>query len=264
MTVLLVADTALLALVIVLVAGLLRSHAEILARLGPVEASDAGEPNEVDPNIASPANYADEQESKAPDIQGKTLDGKAVQYGLGPGGRTTLLAFLTSGCLSCEGFWKAFGEGRDLPGGARLIVVTKDSSHESPSRLRKLREPGVAVVMSSNAWNSYEAVQAPFFAFVDGRSGTIKGVGSAGSWEQLLSLLNDAVDDIALGESLRVENRRAGRQQKKRLARAERARKRAERAQRELAAAGITNDHPSLEADPFDPGTGPAADGDDR
>jgi hypothetical protein len=232
MTILVAIETLLLVLLAVLVAGLLRSHAEILRRLGPAAGAGAG----PDPPEA-PARA----EVTAPDIAGTTLDGAAVQMGRGPGRRSTLLAFLSSGCLTCERFWSSLASGGapSMPGDARIVAVTKDRSHESPSRLRELAGDGAPVVMSSSAWERYEVPTSPYFVYVDGASGEIQGEGAAAGWEQVASLLRDALDDIAIADGPEGRSGPA----------------RANRVDRDLEAAGIHPGHPSLY--PFDGPDGP-------
>src|SRR3954469_24799380 len=130
MEVLVAVETVLLALLVLLVAGLLRSHAEILRRLGPGEDSVLPDPPAV-VNTRAPA-----------DIAGTTLEGDAVKISLGAAAPATLVAFLTSGCAVCGNFWDDMGRGRHaqaLDRDLRLVVVTKDTAHESPSKLEKLR-----------------------------------------------------------------------------------------------------------------------------
>jgi hypothetical protein len=223
-TALVAVETLLLLLLAVLVAGLLRSHAEILRRLGPPDA----ERDQLDPALASPRS-APRLDAPAPDIAGTTLDGRVVQFGLRRGGESTLLAFLSSGCLVCERFWEAFQPRRrpEVPGGGRLVIVTKDPSHESPSKLRQLAPPDVALVMSSAAWEDYEVPTAPYFVHVDGESGQVGGEGAAAGWDQVVSLLRDALEDAAGGGN------RGGSA-------------RARRVDADLEAAGIGPGHPSL------------------
>src|SRR5207244_910663 len=68
-------------------------------------------------SIAGPGLRAGDRPST--DIAGTTLEGDAVKIAVGPASPPTLLAFLTSGCTSCQGFWEAFGSSRReslLPG----------------------------------------------------------------------------------------------------------------------------------------------------
>ena len=214
MTALVAVETLLLVVLTVLVAGLLRSHAEIMRRLGP-------EGDEVRAPERAPS-------AGAPDIAGQTLGGDSVKFTLANG--ATLLAFLSSGCTSCQGFWEAFGSGAasDLPSGTRVVAVTKDGSRESPSRLVELAPEGLPVVLSSAAWEDYSVPGTPYFVYVV--DGAIAGEGVATQWPQLASMLRDAVYD----EQLAVRPYGG------------RGEERASRIDETLAAAGIGPDHPSL------------------
>ena len=222
MTALVACETLLLVLLVVLVASLLRSHAEILRRLGPPEDEASGDA--LTTAIAGPATRAGGR--RATDVVGTTLEGDAVKIAVGGDAPPTLLAFLTSGCTSCVGFWQAFASSRrdELPDGIRLVAITKDGSHESPARLRELRPPVVPVVLSTSAWQSYSVPAAPYFAYVEG--GFVAGEGAATGWEQLASLLRDALEDARLAGGGGEE--------------------RARRMDSALAGAGIGPGHPSL------------------
>lgn len=219
MAALLTVETVVLILLALLVAGLLRSHAEILRRL------ESPPGREVDPALP-PARDA---QTQAFDVAGTTVWGDPMKVAVTGTGRDTLLAFLSSGCASCGAFWDglsatAYGA---LPGAARVVVVTKDGAHESPSKLRDLAPSDVPVVMSSAGWDAYRVKGSPYFIHVDGRSGRVRGEGTASNWTQVVSLLRDALAD-AIGP--------AGDSTPERLLRAD----------RELSAAGIEAGHPSL------------------
>jgi hypothetical protein len=200
---------------VLLVGGLLRSHAEILRRLDELQPAGSATAAPVRESVA------------ARDVSGVTLAGDALHLGVTRPGAPTLLAFLTSGCSTCQGFWEAFADPRSrLPEGVQLVVVTKDASHESPARLRELAAPALRVVMSSAAWVDYDVPASPYFVHVDG-SGQMAGEGTAQRFDQVLSLLADAVSDAADAD-------RRGSPE------------RAMRVERELEAAGIGPDHPSL------------------
>jgi hypothetical protein len=189
MEVLVAVETVLLALLVLLVAGLLRSHAEILRRLGP-----GTSPESNDPVLPEPPAVI--RTHAPPDIAGTTLEGDAVQVSLGAASPPTLVAFLTSGCAVCGNFWDDMRRGRHaqhLDRDMRLVVVTKDTSHESPSKLERLRPHDVPVVMSSAAWDSHQVPAAPYFVYVEG--GLVQGEGSATTWKQIASLLRDAEHD---------------------------------------------------------------------
>src|ERR1700675_2994946 len=107
MAVLVTALAVVLALLAVLVAGILRSHAAILRALH--------------------ALGVDHNSRPATDIVGVTPSGAAATIAIVGARHSTLLAFLTSGCSTCSEFWSAFADRRRLrvPGDARLVVVTK-------------------------------------------------------------------------------------------------------------------------------------------
>lgn len=213
-------ETLLLVVLIVLVAGLLRSHAEILRRL-----AEAGGDGDAAGSIAAPAAAAAPDRvpgAPAAPVAGPTPDGDALALDFaGRAGEPTLLAFLTSGCTTCAGFWETLGEAR-LPAGVQTIVVTHGAERERPAKLRKLAPEGVPVIMSSAAWRDYSVPASPYFVLVDG---SIRGEGAATSWSALGSLVSDAIEDQreAAGGTVR-----------------------AEAAERRLAAAGIGPEHPSL------------------
>lgn len=194
-----VVGLALVVLVLgVLVAGLLRSHAEILAALhdlgAGLELDRAGDgPVPVTVEGIVPPRPAG---SVAPDsLVGVTLDGESVAYSLQGG--STLLAFLSSGCTTCQAFWSAFaGPSPDAPVGARLLVVVRDLDEESESELRKRRPAAVPVVASTAGWDALDVPGSPYFVLV--RDGLVVGEGSGASWPQVLTLLGQASADARL------------------------------------------------------------------
>jgi hypothetical protein len=174
-------ETVLLVLLIVLVAALLRSHAEILRRLGPEGAAAPGVP-------APPSGIRTDID--APEIAGVTPTGDAVKLSLS--GRPTLLAFLSSGCTSCARFWEALGE-QALPRGLQPMIVTRGPDREQRSKLRSMAPGSVPVVMSSEAWEDYAVPGSPYFVLAEG--GEIRGEGVATTWDALSSLIGDAVEE---------------------------------------------------------------------
>jgi hypothetical protein len=111
------------------------------------------------------------------------------------------------------------------------VIVTKDSAHESPSKLRRLAPEGIPLVMSTATWERYEVPAAPYFVWVDGASGEIHGEGAASAWDQVASLLGDAIADVEV-----VEYGPSGPERSARI-------------DDELARAGIGPGHPSLYPD---------------
>jgi hypothetical protein len=218
-------ETLLLVVLVVLVAGLLRSHAEILRRLeeatGTAAPSGAAAPTGAGqiPQAAAPARAPG---APAAPVAGPTPAGDALVLDFaGRAGQATLLAFLTSGCTTCAGFWETLGEAR-LPAGVQVVVVTHGEERERPAKLRKLVPVGVPVIMSSQAWRDYSVPASPYFVLVDG---SVRGEGAATSWSALSSLVSDAIEDHREAVDGTA---------------------RADAAERKLAAAGIGPDHPSL------------------
>jgi hypothetical protein len=234
------AETLVLVLLAVLVVGLLRSHAEILRRLPAEGEAPEGEDFAPELQVVEPPDR-DDSAPEAPDIAGQTLQGDAVKIALRDGAPRTLIAFLSSGCATCQEFWDALQPSvrEPLPGGARLIVVTKDGSHESPAKLRELAPPDVPVVLSSDTWEAFSVPVAPYFVYV-GSNGTLLGEGSAAGWSQIVSLFRDALLDA--GDEVGDEAG-GGRRRVRRTPRAE---ERLREEDRILAAAGIGPGHPSL------------------
>lgn len=237
MTALVTIETLLLIIFSLLLVGLMRSHAEILKWMASTEPGDRAsvrvQPTLNDLPIVPPDRQSD---APAPPIIGTTLDNQPARVAFG-GGRNALLAFLSSGCASCISIWDGMraGVSDDLPETFDLLVVTRDRNQESPSKLASLAPGDAELIMSSDAWQSYEVPRHPYFVYVNGQTGTIAGEGTAESWDQVMSLLRDFFDDLALAAG------NGGRPTLSRI----------EREDAELAAAGIHPGHPSLFAPPF-------------
>ena len=204
MTALVVALSVAVLLLAVLVAGLLRSHAEILRALHDLGAgleldrADSGPVPVTIEGVRTPRTTG----GAAPDaLTGSTLDGEAVAVPL-DAGRDTLLAFLSSGCSTCQAFWQAFAEPDVVvPGGARLLVVAKDVDEESASALEQHAAPDVPLVTSSQAWEDFGVPGSPYFVYLDG-TGRIVGEGSAATWPAVATLMGQAhADDSARGRA---------------------------------------------------------------
>jgi hypothetical protein len=186
-------------LLAVLVAGLLRSHAEILRALhelgAGLELDRADRPVDVTiEGVRTPRRSSSPDTADA--ISGQTLDGEAVALSL-TAGADTLLAFLSSGCTTCGAFWEAFAESRlEVPGGARLVVVTRSLDEESASALAARAPRHVPLVTSSSAWEGFGVPGSPYFVYVDG-TGRIVGEGSAATWPAVAHLMGQAhADDL--------------------------------------------------------------------
>lgn len=212
-----------LVLVVAVLIGLLRTHAEVLRRLHELGAglnAPARSTDEIDlrervaDGVAPPRSAA--QGGGVFDLSGVTPSGSAIAVSPQGAGRLSLLAFLSSGCSTCADFWRAFGEGAAVVvkdrGVARPLIVTKGVSHEIPAAVATLAPPNVTVVMSDEAWRDYSVPASPYFVLIDGAQGVI-GEGSAASFQQLIGVLDRAAADTAgAGEESRIDAdlRRAG------------------------------------------------------
>jgi hypothetical protein len=215
-----------------LVAGLLRSHAEILRALHDFGAG-------VDPDDSAPsrrraaATGAGVTGGAAHDIAGVDPRGDAVAVAVTGAEHDTLLAFLSTGCDTCRPFWTAMNGDLGLSG-TRVIVVVSDE--ESESELARLAGPQVEVIASTAAWEAYEVPGSPHFVYVDGPTGRVAGEGTGPDWPAVRSLFTQANADRASRTGpVEVEWR-----------------DNPTRIDSELLAAGIGPGHPSLAA-PVDP-----------
>ena len=214
MTALVVGLTIAVGLLGLLVAGLLRGHAEVLRTLHQlgVTLDPAGQDAEATGRHSLPipsARRADVRPtptrpdaSDLADITGSTPRGDALSIAVADVSHDTLLAFLTSGCATCRGFWESFRiEPPSVPGRARLVAVTRGSEAESPGALVGLTGAGghgtstVTVVMSTDAWEHYDVPYAPYFVYVSGAEGRVMGEGTASTWDQVRTLVSNAVAD---------------------------------------------------------------------
>lgn len=190
MTAVVVIEAVVIAILLVLVAGLLKSHAEILRRL---HALDTGS----EPTREQRLRTTGLGQAPAGEISGVDVNGSAVSVSLRHGKGETLLAFLSSGCASCRVFWQEMGERPELPTpGTRPVIVTKGPRSESPSQIAGLAPDQVRLVMSDEAWDSFRVPLTPYFMLVDG-DGDIIGEGSASNMEHLLGLFRQSRADAS-------------------------------------------------------------------
>jgi hypothetical protein len=201
MNILVFVDTVLLALLCLLMVGLLRGHAELMRRTSAMESNPDGPPelNGAKGNGFELLPAPRAEETPAFDIAGTLLDGGVQKVSM-RSNRNTLLAFLSSGCSACVPFWEGLSDvqRKQLPGQARIVVVSKDPEMESPSRLESLVPPETSFIMSSQAYADYKVELSPYFIFVEGTSGQVVSEGTATTWPQVLSLLTDAMRDRAM------------------------------------------------------------------
>ncbi|MGZ4727630.1 MAG: hypothetical protein ACXWB2_07915 [Acidimicrobiales bacterium] len=206
MTILVTILTVVVALLALLVVGLLRSHAAILKQLhelgagvgDPAQPAGVKTPVEFKMQSGLPTLAGDTGFRDAADVSGSGIDDAAVALRVVGARHPTLLAFLSSSCLTCAGFWESFADADQLllPESTRLVIVTKDASEESPSAIARLAPPGLPLVMSSAAWGDYEVPGSPYFVFVDGPTGRVRGEGTGATWKQVANLLAQATGDL--------------------------------------------------------------------
>lgn len=206
MTAVIIIEGVVIVLLAILVAGLLKSHAEILRQLDALGASEDGSVTVGSPQTR-PTTTGFEK-APATTLTGVDLSGGVVAVSLEHGRGNTLIAFLSSGCLSCEAFWKEFQKGDfDLPTpDTRTIIVTRGPKSESPSKVRELAPPRLTLLMSDDAWDVFRVPMTPYFLLVDG-SGMVVGEGAASSWRHLLGLLRQSAADAASPIHLDTEGR---------------------------------------------------------
>lgn len=202
MVALIIILTVLVCLLTVLVAGLLRSHADILRALqslgagvgDPASGSGSGAQAQPVPISLNPPLPGERNSVDVFDLSGATPTGDAIALTVAGANHLTLIAFLSSGCSSCAGIWKAMVHSpADLPGDVRLVVATKGPEFESPPEVRAKAAGGsFPVVMSTAAWGDYEVPGAPFFVLVDGPNRRRIGEGIANTFAQVLDLVRRA------------------------------------------------------------------------
>lgn len=202
MTALIVVETVVLALLCVLVAGLLRAYATVLQRLhaldGGAQLPAGAPPFRTISAVPEPSQIAGREEwQPAHDLAGVSLTGEIVSARTVGVQQDSVLAFLSSGCEGCTGFWQELGApgSWQLPPETRLLVVSKGVDEESPAALEQLCPPGVDLLMSSEAWSDYAVPGSPYIVVVDGQTGRVRGEGSGTSFSQIGGLIRQAADD---------------------------------------------------------------------
>lgn len=261
MTAVVVILAVVVAVLMLLVLGLLRSHADILRRLHDLDGGLEGEASSASsaggsagprtvrredfntfPEVQAPPEREGFTESR--DLAGVGVDDDALTVRVTGVGHRTLVAFLSGSCLTCQRFWDAFQKPAKLglPADVRTVIVTKGPEAESPAKVAQLAPAQVPVVMTSQAWEAYDVPGSPYFVLVDGRSGKVQGEGTGIDWPQVKGLLTQVTDDDSYAAEL--ESRRV----RKHGADDERER----RVDAELLAAGITPGDPSLYGDPLE------------
>jgi hypothetical protein len=233
MLTLVIVEGIVILLLTLLVAGLLRSHAEILRKLDALGAGEEVAPGAVSHSLTlGPTRRADSTPA-AGTITGTTPAGGSTAISLEGTRGFTLLAFMSSGCSTCRPFWRAFDREMDLPrNDIRPVIVTKGPAEESPSEIARMAPSTVTTLMSSEAWDAFRVPGTPYFQLIDTERGLVVGEGSAGSWPRLVELLRRALGDAGYPD----DAHRLGRTTKERL----------QDSDEELRRAGIEPGDPSL------------------
>lgn len=179
MTVLVVSEAVVIALLGILVIGLIRRNSEILRDLRD------GAQRAPDPAGAG---------TVARDIAGVGLNGQIVGVNVRYPDRPTLLAFMSTTCATCSHFWKRFGDSKALAtlGDVRLIIVTYGEGDERPADVAEVAPANVPLVMSSIAWQTYAVSGSPYFVLISKETGLISARDSAPNWDGLLRLIGQA------------------------------------------------------------------------
>ena len=206
----------------VLVAGLLRSHADILRSLHdlgvgvgdpalPVSNDYGASPSEDGASTPPVLSGQSLVGAAVPDVAGVTPAGDARAVSVSNSNQLTLLAFLSSGCTTCSGFWRELQtpEHLDFPDRVRSVIVTKGAEFEIPSEVASMATGRIPVVMSTEAWLDYQVPGSPFFVLVDGSTGRRVGHGVANQVGQLVDLVRRA-DRDANGAVAPQAGRRVG------------------------------------------------------
>ena len=209
----------------ILVAGLLRSHADILRSLHDLGAG-VGDPTGSRPPpspvpVTCHARRRARRSVPAPAVAGVTPTGDARAVAVDNSDDLTLLGFLSSGCTGCAAFWDALQE-PGAPAAAR--PHPRRDRHQGPDRevpaeVRARATGRVPVVMSTDAWLDYQVPGSPFFVLVDGATGRKVGQGVASQVGQLAELVRRAEHDRGHGggtAAAAVRARSAGRPARRR------------------------------------------------
>jgi hypothetical protein len=204
-TALVVVLTVVVALQLVLIVGLLRGHAEVLRRLHEFGAGldpDASRRADGTLPVPDPARVRQEtaplaaqlgplpaaEGRRAHDVSGVTPREEVAAVRTTEVDHDTLLVFLSSSCSGCAPFWPALAE-PDLDADTRVVVVTREEPDEDLDEIRQLAPPGLTVVMSNAAYTDHEVPGSPYVVHVEGRTGRIRGEGTAASWPAVKKLL---------------------------------------------------------------------------
>ncbi len=207
MTALVIVLTVVVAAQLLLLVGLLRSHAEILRQLhafgaGLEPGAAAGTTGAAAGPVSSPAGYPTpkplatqlgplppSEGRRAVDVSGMAPNGDVLGLRVTDVDHDTILVFLSSTCAGCTPYWNELREDLGVPDGTRVVVVAREEPDEDADAIAELAPPGVPVVMSSRAYEDLEVPGSPYVVHVEGSSGRVRGEGTAASWPAVRALL---------------------------------------------------------------------------
>ncbi len=205
MTALIVIEGVVIVLLAILVGGLLKSHAEILRQLHALGVGEDGSIVATNP-VNRPRTTGFER-APTTTLTGVGVSGDPSTVSLEHGRGNTLLAFLSSGCTTCQVFWDEFHSDFELPTpDTRTVIVTKGAKSESPSKIEALAPPHITLLMSDEVWDVFKVPMTPYFLLVDG-DGMVVGEGSASTWPHLLGLLRQSAADATSPVHMDTEGR---------------------------------------------------------
>ena len=118
--------------------------------------------------------------------------GEAVSVPVGGVDHHTLVAFLSSTCVTCQAFWDLFRDpaAAPLPADTSLVLVTKGPEAENARAVSGLAPSTVPAVMSTDAFEQYRVPGAPYFVHVHGPTGRVLAAGTAKDWDGVVALLD--------------------------------------------------------------------------
>lgn len=117
------------------------------------------------------------------DLVGTSPDGSRRSVALS--GRSTLLVFLSSTCLTCDALWRgADRAARRAPPGLQIVVVTRGHASESERLVASKAPSSVLVVMSDEAWDTYGVGAAPALVVVDGATDRTRSLEGVTTWSE--------------------------------------------------------------------------------
>lgn len=149
------------------------------------------------------------------DLTGIDPDGLPITVPVAGVEQDTVVAFLSSGCVTCQTFWDAFaapppgsagsaksgwrarrggrsrsaGQSLRLPAGTRLVVVTKGPEVERPEVVVRLAPDHHPTVMATEAFARYQIAGAPSFVLLDGATGQVRARATGDTWPQVWAQL---------------------------------------------------------------------------